>query len=105
MPDSSLTPSGQTFDEVWAVADRIPGWMTKGQAELLDEQARRLPDGSSVLEIGSHQGRSTVVLGRVMKAKRGRVIAVVQPHRFSRLGNLMEDFQTAFNDADRVLVT
>ena len=49
MPDSSLTPSGQTFDEVWAVADRIPGWMTKGQAELLDEQARRLPDGSAVL--------------------------------------------------------
>jgi len=35
----------------------------------------------------------------------GRVIAVVQPHRYSRLGNLMEEFQTAFNDADRVLVT
>jgi UDP-N-acetylmuramate--alanine ligase len=33
------------------------------------------------------------------------VIAVVQPHRFTRLGNLMEEFQTAFNDADRVLVT
>jgi len=35
----------------------------------------------------------------------GRVIAVVQPHRYSRLGNLMEEFQTAFNDADRVIVT
>jgi UDP-N-acetylmuramate--alanine ligase len=35
----------------------------------------------------------------------GRVIAVVQPHRFSRLGGLMEEFQTAFNDADRVIVT
>ena len=35
----------------------------------------------------------------------GRVIAVVQPHRYSRLGNLMGEFQTAFNDADRVLVT
>ena len=35
----------------------------------------------------------------------GRVIAVVQPHRYSRLGALMEEFQTAFNDADRVLVT
>jgi UDP-N-acetylmuramate--alanine ligase len=33
------------------------------------------------------------------------VFAVVQPHRYSRLGNLMEEFQTAFNDADRVLVT
>jgi UDP-N-acetylmuramate--alanine ligase len=35
----------------------------------------------------------------------GRVIAVVQPHRYSRLGNLMEDFRGAFNDADIVYVT
>jgi UDP-N-acetylmuramate--alanine ligase len=34
-----------------------------------------------------------------------RVIAVVQPHRYTRLGNLMEEFQQAFNDADMVLVT
>ena len=35
----------------------------------------------------------------------GRVIAVVQPHRYTRLQALMEDFQNAFNDADVVLVT
>ena len=35
----------------------------------------------------------------------GRVIAVVQPHRYSRLGDLMAEFQTAFNDADMVFVT
>jgi UDP-N-acetylmuramate--alanine ligase len=34
----------------------------------------------------------------------GRVIAVVQPHRYTRLHNLMEDFQNAFNDADVVFV-
>jgi UDP-N-acetylmuramate--alanine ligase len=33
-----------------------------------------------------------------------RVIAVVQPHRYSRLQSLMEDFQNAFNDADAVFV-
>ena len=33
----------------------------------------------------------------------GRVLAVVQPHRFSRLGHLMDDFAGAFNDADAVL--
>src|SRR5262249_39609743 len=32
----------------------------------------------------------------------GRVIAVVQPHRFTRLRDHMEDFQAAFNDADVV---
>jgi UDP-N-acetylmuramate--alanine ligase len=35
----------------------------------------------------------------------GRVIAVMQPHRYTRLQALMEDFQAAFNDADMVFVT
>ncbi|WP_309603407.1 UDP-N-acetylmuramate--L-alanine ligase [Sphingomonas sp.] len=34
----------------------------------------------------------------------GRVIAVVQPHRFTRLRDMMDDFQNAFNDADIVYV-
>jgi UDP-N-acetylmuramate--alanine ligase len=33
------------------------------------------------------------------------VIAVCQPHRYTRLGNLMEDFATAFNDADVVYIS
>ena len=32
------------------------------------------------------------------------MIAVMQPHRFSRLGTLMEEFQSAFNEADIVFV-
>ena len=35
----------------------------------------------------------------------GRVIAVVQPHRFTRLRDLEDEFQAAFNDADAVFVT
>ena len=35
----------------------------------------------------------------------GRVIAVVQPHRYTRLQSLMGEFQAAFNDADMVYVT
>src|SRR3546814_12822631 len=35
----------------------------------------------------------------------GRVVAVVQPHRFIRLRDLLEDFRSAFNDADTVYVT
>ena len=34
----------------------------------------------------------------------GRVIAVVQPHRYSRLSSLFEGFCTCFNDADSVIV-
>ncbi|MEP0191591.1 MAG: UDP-N-acetylmuramate--L-alanine ligase [Erythrobacter sp.] len=35
----------------------------------------------------------------------GRVIAVMQPHRYSRLNDLMDDFQTCFNEADIVFIT
>ncbi|MEO0698415.1 MAG: Mur ligase family protein, partial [Pseudomonadota bacterium] len=35
----------------------------------------------------------------------GRVIAVAQPHRYSRLADLMDEFQTCFNEADSVYVT
>ena len=34
----------------------------------------------------------------------GRVIAVAQPHRFTRLRDLMSEFQGCFNDADMVFV-
>ena len=34
----------------------------------------------------------------------GRVIAVVQPHRYTRLRDLMDEFSTSFSDADSVIV-
>ena len=34
----------------------------------------------------------------------GKVMAVVQPHRFTRLRDLFDDFCTCFNDADVVVV-
>jgi len=50
------------FDAAWSRASEIEGWLTREQAAVLFRAARSLPDGSTVVEIGSHQGRSTVVL-------------------------------------------
>lgn len=61
---------------IWAGAQDVSGWLKEGQARLLWDEARALPAGSTVLEIGSHQGRSTVVLGRALQHGGGRVIAV-----------------------------
>lgn len=62
--------------------------------------------GTTVIDdYGHHPVEIRAVLAAAREGAKGRVIAVVQPHRYSRLGNLMEEFQTAFNDADRVLVT
>ena len=53
-------------------------------------------------------GHHPVEIAAVLRAARatcaGKVIAVVQPHRYSRLANLFEEFCTCFNDADHVLV-
>jgi UDP-N-acetylmuramate--alanine ligase len=63
-------------------------------------------DGVSVIDdYGHHPVEIRAVLAAAREGVRGRVVAVVQPHRYTRLGALMEEFQTAFNDADRVLVT
>jgi UDP-N-acetylmuramate--alanine ligase len=53
-------------------------------------------------------GHHPVEIAAVLKAARdsysGRIIAVVQPHRFTRLQSLFEEFCSCFNDADVVIV-
>ena len=56
-------------------------------------------------DYGHHPVEIRAVLAAAREGAEGRVIAVVQPHRFTRLQTLMGDFQNAFNDADMVFVT
>jgi len=65
-------------------------------------------DGGTAMVIddyGHHPVEIRAVLAAAREGARGRVIAVVQPHRFTRLRDLMDEFQQAFNDADAVYVT
>jgi UDP-N-acetylmuramate--alanine ligase len=54
-------------------------------------------------------GHHPVEIAAVLKAARsivsGKVIAVVQPHRYTRVANLFDGFCTCFNDADIVVVS
>ena len=52
-----------------------------------------------------HPVEIQAVLSAAREAATGKVIAVMQPHRFSRLDDLMDDFQSCFNEADQVFVT
>ncbi|MDG2533805.1 UDP-N-acetylmuramate--L-alanine ligase [Sphingomonas sp. HITSZ_GF] len=56
-------------------------------------------------DYGHHPVEIRAVLAAARESAEGRVIAVVQPHRFTRLSNLMDEFAQAFNDADMVYVT
>lgn len=44
--------------------------------------------------------RAVLAAAREAVAEGGRVIAVAQPHRYTRLNDLMNDFQSCFDDAD-----
>ncbi len=69
-------------------------------------------DGGEAVVIDDY-GHHPVEIRAVLSAARegiaaaggGRIVAVVQPHRFTRLRDLMDEFQQAFNDADLVYVT
>ncbi|MGH7022068.1 MAG: UDP-N-acetylmuramate--L-alanine ligase [Caulobacteraceae bacterium] len=55
-------------------------------------------------DYGHHPVEIAAALAAARVASQGRVIAVVQPHRYSRLRDLESDFQRCFDDADTVIV-
>jgi UDP-N-acetylmuramate--alanine ligase len=62
-------------------------------------------DGTTIIDdYGHHPVEIAAVLKAARQVTKERVIAVVQPHRYSRLRDLFEDFCTCFNDADAVIV-
>ncbi|MBD2842496.1 UDP-N-acetylmuramate--L-alanine ligase [Erythrobacter rubeus] len=68
-----------------------------GAATIIDDYAHHPVEISAVLGAAREQVDAA--------GAGGRVIAVAQPHRYTRLNDLMDDFQTCFNDADIVYVT
>jgi UDP-N-acetylmuramate--alanine ligase len=62
-------------------------------------------NGVTVIDdYGHHPVEIAAVLKAARESTTGQVIAVVQPHRYSRLSSLFEPFSTCFNDADAVIV-
>ncbi|MDU0958281.1 MAG: UDP-N-acetylmuramate--L-alanine ligase [Bradyrhizobium sp.] len=55
-------------------------------------------------DYGHHPVEIAAVLKAARESTSGKVIAVVQPHRYTRLQSLFEEFCTCFNDADAVIV-
>jgi UDP-N-acetylmuramate--alanine ligase len=55
-------------------------------------------------DYGHHPVEIAAVLRAARESTKGQVIAVVQPHRYTRLAALFEQFCACFNDADAVIV-
>jgi predicted O-methyltransferase YrrM len=67
-----------TFDEAFALAAPIEGWLTEEQARRLWETARQVPPGGLLVEIGSFRGRSAVVLASALPD--GARMIAIDPH-------------------------
>ncbi|WP_369721731.1 UDP-N-acetylmuramate--L-alanine ligase [Bradyrhizobium sp. LLZ17] len=62
-------------------------------------------NGVAVIDdYGHHPVEIAAVLKAARESTNGKIVAVVQPHRYTRLQSLFEEFCTCFNDADAVIV-
>ncbi|MBR0942105.1 MULTISPECIES: UDP-N-acetylmuramate--L-alanine ligase [Bradyrhizobium] len=62
-------------------------------------------NGVTVIDdYGHHPVEIAAVLKAARESTNGKIVAVVQPHRYTRLQSLFEEFCTCFNDADAVVV-
>jgi UDP-N-acetylmuramate--alanine ligase len=62
-------------------------------------------NGVTVIDdYGHHPVEIAAVLRAARESTKGQVIAVMQPHRYTRLKSLFDDFSACFNDADTVIV-
>ncbi len=73
-----MTDTTLTFADALAALDGIEGWLTDAQAERLWNRAQELPAGATVVEIGSFQGRSTVVTALGLPPD--TVLTAIDPH-------------------------
>ncbi|MBR0911982.1 UDP-N-acetylmuramate--L-alanine ligase [Bradyrhizobium japonicum] len=62
-------------------------------------------NGVTVIDdYGHHPVEIAAVLKAARESTNGKIVAVVQPHRYTRLQSLFEEFCTCFNDADAVVI-
>jgi UDP-N-acetylmuramate--alanine ligase len=62
-------------------------------------------NGATIIDdYAHHPVEIAAVLRAARESTKGQVIAVMQPHRYTRLHDLFEQFCTCFNDADAVII-
>ena len=64
------------FRDAFALAADVPGWLTEAQARVLFDAAADVRPGGRIVEIGSHHGRSTILLA---SGARGATVTAVDP--------------------------
>ena len=93
---------GIDFEKIAKSLERFTGMKRRFQilgtvngAKIIDDYAHHPTEIQSTLKAASDVVKSN---------NKGKVVAIFQPHRYSRLDNLWNDFLNSFNDADSIYV-
>jgi predicted O-methyltransferase YrrM len=73
-----------TFEDAWSIAADVDGWLTPAQGRVLFEAAGRVPVGQAVVEVGSHRGKSTILLAAGLRD--GVTLTAIDPFDDPRWG-------------------
>ena len=88
------------FAEAWQKASKVIGWLSEDQGRVLFDSARKVSRPNRIVEIGSHLGRSTILLA--FAANTGVRVAAIDPFDDPRWGGgtgLLAEFQSNLNMA------
>jgi predicted O-methyltransferase YrrM len=88
-----------TFDEAWALASDVEGWLTPAQGRLLFDAAGEVPVGQGVVEVGSHRGKSTILLAAGLRD--GVTLTAIDPFDDPRWGGGPESLAVFTENLDR----
>ncbi len=90
---------GMSFERVASALARFEGIMRRFEVK---------GEAAGVMVVDDYGHHPTEIKATLRAARNGfdrSIVAVFQPHRYSRLADLFSDFAGAFEDADEVLVT
>ena len=105
---NSLAAISVALELGMADADMVRGFAEFGGVKRRFTKTGEVNGITIIDDYGHHPVEIAATLSSARQAVKdtgGRVIAVVQPHRYSRVQSLFDDFCTCMNDADTVVIT
>lgn len=93
----------ESFDEAWTLASDAEGWLTEAQGRRLFEAARRVSAGEAVVEVGSHHGKSTILLASGLAD--GATMTAIDPFDDPRWGGGPEALASFLGNLQRAGVS
>lgn len=89
----------RSFADAWALADGVEGWLTQAQGRALFDAAVHVPSGRAAIEVGSHRGKSTILIASGLQD--GVTLTAIDPFDDPRWGGGPESLEVFTANLER----